>query len=747
MGSLFGIPGMLAWGGAAAIPILIHLFTRQRYKRVSWAAMDFLLRAFKKTRRRIRLEHLILLFLRMAAILLFAISLANPLLNPASLLGGSDTRRQAVVVLDDSFSMGLAAPDGSTPFGRAVEQTRRLINSLSRERGDTITLITASRPVRLLRKGEADPGAALEEIERLELGDGATDLPGAFGAVLAILDDLEEGAEVIVLSDFQRVALVPGDSGDPAAASPGELSSLIQQIVAKKAIVSWVKPRDAVTDNLGVVDVTSRSKVVVAGTPTVISVAVRNFGSRPQGGAVNLYVDGSSEPADQREIDVIPPGQTATVDFRVNFRDPGSHFVEARFFADNLEVDNRRMLSLEVRGRVRVLCVDGNPGEEPSEWESYFFAAALNPGGDEESESVFEVETVEEIRFDRTELKNVDLLVLMNVALVSARRAEEIERFVAEGGALLVFLGSRTQPQVLNQRLFKSGAGVLPAEIIEDSGPPPELSVYYTLTVQDYAHPAMSYFDDPGLRQLITLSPVQRFYRVKIDHEDPRVQTLITMDREIAAVTTPHPTLIERRFGRGRTMLFTTSGGDPEWNSLPALGTYVILNREIVQYLTRRDLKLENLLAGDTYSRLLRSFASEVVMSRDGRQIEVLTPLALEGEQGRELKSGILDRSGVYRFDLKIPGNAAPDDPNPIFVSVNLDPVESDLARVDESFIRSAFPSDSVRVVEGTEDSAEGHEGRRKGRGWWWALLAAGICLALETALSQIFGVRAGREG
>ena len=30
MGSLFGVPSMLLWGGAATIPILIHLFARQR---------------------------------------------------------------------------------------------------------------------------------------------------------------------------------------------------------------------------------------------------------------------------------------------------------------------------------------------------------------------------------------------------------------------------------------------------------------------------------------------------------------------------------------------------------------------------------------------------------------------------------------------------------------------------------------------------------------------------------------------
>ena len=52
--------------GVAAIssPIIIHLLNKRKFKRVDWAAMDFLLEADKKNRRRVRLENFILLLLR-----------------------------------------------------------------------------------------------------------------------------------------------------------------------------------------------------------------------------------------------------------------------------------------------------------------------------------------------------------------------------------------------------------------------------------------------------------------------------------------------------------------------------------------------------------------------------------------------------------------------------------------------------------------------------------------------------------
>ena len=47
-----------------AVPLIIHLLNRQRFRKRKWAAMEYLLRAFKKQRRRLRMENLILLLER-----------------------------------------------------------------------------------------------------------------------------------------------------------------------------------------------------------------------------------------------------------------------------------------------------------------------------------------------------------------------------------------------------------------------------------------------------------------------------------------------------------------------------------------------------------------------------------------------------------------------------------------------------------------------------------------------------------
>ena len=75
----FGSSIMLWWAAAAALPLLIHLWTKRQFRETRWAAMTFLLAAMQKHSRRIRLEQWLLLAIRVAIPLLLALALANPL--------------------------------------------------------------------------------------------------------------------------------------------------------------------------------------------------------------------------------------------------------------------------------------------------------------------------------------------------------------------------------------------------------------------------------------------------------------------------------------------------------------------------------------------------------------------------------------------------------------------------------------------------------------------------------------------
>src|SRR3954463_833261 len=98
-------PWYMAAGGALiSSPILIHLINRMRFKRIRWAAMEFLLKSQKRNRRRLIIEQMILLLLRVLLVLLAGTLLARFLWDALAFARPQNTLH--VVVLDDTPSMG-----------------------------------------------------------------------------------------------------------------------------------------------------------------------------------------------------------------------------------------------------------------------------------------------------------------------------------------------------------------------------------------------------------------------------------------------------------------------------------------------------------------------------------------------------------------------------------------------------------------------------------------------------------------
>src|SRR5436189_6218876 len=142
----FGSVAMLAWGLAAVLPIPIHLWSRQKYRQEPWAAMAFLLAALRKNARRIQLEQWILLALRTAILLLFALALADPQLSLWS-DGANSGQTHIVLALDGSYSMDYRAENKSR-FDVAKELAKQLVTDS--HQGDCYTLVLMAEPPRVV---------------------------------------------------------------------------------------------------------------------------------------------------------------------------------------------------------------------------------------------------------------------------------------------------------------------------------------------------------------------------------------------------------------------------------------------------------------------------------------------------------------------------------------------------------------------------------------------------------------------
>src|SRR5262249_6952213 len=175
--------------------------------------------------------------------------------------------------------------------------------------------------------------------------------------------------------------------------------------------------------------------------------------------------------------------------------------------------------------------------------------------------------------------------ILADVARLRSEQAAALEKFVAEGGGLLVAPGPRGERDVCNEALFKDGGGLLPARLERLAGD--------ANTPDSFASPAMTKTPHPALgvvAQSPTLGQARfgRWWRLS-----PGKDAVVVAD-----LSTNDPLFVERAFHQGR-VLVSAIPLDRSWDSnLPGLLDYPVLMHELTMYLAGGHAPAGNVAAG-----------------------------------------------------------------------------------------------------------------------------------------------------
>ena len=115
--------GLLAVG----LPVVFHLIRRTPRGRTVFSSLMFLTPSPPRITRRSRLEHLLLLLLRAAAVILLALAFARPFFRETAQLGllNSQTRKIAILI-DTSASMRRAEI-----WQQVLDRSQKMVNSLN----------------------------------------------------------------------------------------------------------------------------------------------------------------------------------------------------------------------------------------------------------------------------------------------------------------------------------------------------------------------------------------------------------------------------------------------------------------------------------------------------------------------------------------------------------------------------------------------------------------------------------------
>ncbi|MCW8129343.1 MAG: VWA domain-containing protein [Planctomycetota bacterium] len=731
---------LLGFTALGSVPIIIHLLNKRRFRPIQWAAMEFLLQAMKQNSRRLQLRDIILMLIRTAAVVFLALALARPTIaGKVSLLGGR-ANTGAVILLDNSFSMGYNN-GRETRFESARRQVKTIIERL--DKGAWCALLTFNDSA---RSPMGDPSQNLAWIEQeLEksayLSDGATNLERALNEVEKIFKTQNYAAaakELYIVTDRQARAWDPKNVSNSFGEKLKKLS--------EEAIVFLVDAGDAGGENCAILDLQPSDTIVTAGSTVKFSVKIKNFGQAEVSGLnVDLYVD-SSGAADERPVERtavnLEAGAVSTVQLETQFPGGGDHRVEVRIGADRLASDNRRFYTVEVVDETHFLLVDGKDikPEDPRASETGYLRYALSPTDPESTDKTALVATdaVPHYRIAEKNLSSYQAVVLANIEKLQPVVAQQIERQVRSGMGLMIFLGDQTDPARFNAQFGEQGLKLLPAEIGDTWGEAPKVGEEklppahaFAGDINKIAHPIMADFADPDAQVLLPEIKVFKSFNLKpLPGDDVQV---------VASFDDGKPAIVERKVGSGCVILCafppTTA-----WSNLPTRAVFPIIMLRSAGRLTLGNRPPKNLPVG-------AEIQGYVSLADQKATIRITAPPPV----GKRETSPELTQDGRARFDFIETDRAGFYEVvidragfKPLAYSLNSNAeLESDLTAVSPETIKQNWPGFEFTYVAKSDELGNKLVSEKQGTEIWpWFMFLVFAMLVLESVLSHLWAPR-----
>ncbi|WP_193211466.1 PA14 domain-containing protein [Luteolibacter marinus] len=619
---LFLNPWLLAGLAGVAIPIIIHLVRRQAAKPIDWGAMRFLFDTVAMRRRKMEWEDLLLMAARCLLLGLVALAVARPFVPPDSsvpwlfvlpaalvgiaLAGGSvvlsgkvrwllravalllllgaaalvmfernlnlkrfeaSGRRDVALVIDASASMELSR-DGKTVFAHAVEEAKELVKEAPR---GTAFLVILGGPA-----PEAVTASPLtHRADVLGVLDGLRPVGGTFRAhealgmaTLGLAEGTSATKEIVVFTDAQR----GGWRFDNPNAWDG-LEEAWSALPSKPKLLLRDFGVPAVLRNVAIAGIEVSRRVVGTDREVTLRVLVENTGTEAvTPGPVSLEIAG--EQVAEKPVGLLVAGQQETVEFQYRFRKPGPQVISARMESgDDLRTDDRAERVVDVRSKLPVLLVDGNPAGSFFERASGYAALALAPsvevrrGKDAGADFLMDPEVIPAPELKPEDLEDRAVVVLADVPRLPERISTKLAGMVGDGAGLLVIAGPRTDAGFYNE--WKGGDGLLlPMTLgemaVSEDGVSPASATFL--------HEAVSIFKD-GKSTDIDSAKVRQWWKLGAAGGGVQAAAFLNGDTFLAA----------RGYGNGRCML-ATCAFDARSGNLPALKTFVPLVHELVAW-------------------------------------------------------------------------------------------------------------------------------------------------------------------
>jgi len=670
----------LAGLAAAAIPILIHLFSRRKVARIPFSSIQFLEEIARRRVRRMRLTQWIILALRVLALALLAIALGRPAFRGDFVLGKSRGDSAVVIVLDRSYSMQVEG-ERETLWERAKARALEVLEAVESE--DRVVVIGVDPRVDAV---DAFPGrqAAVDAVRGLDAGFGATDFPSALRrSATALASGPALNKELFLISDFQRSGGGGGDEGAP--------SDLLTSI-GSDVRVFLIPVDEGPIPNNALVEARLEGSAVDQRT----HILAERFAPLAAD-EVAVTVESGPEVVGEGRISLLPQAQEAAEIPLSRLPGEGEELL-ARLSRDRLAVDDLRYVPSIGTGRVTTWVV-----QDPAQ-ASPFLPLALSPG---DNVGRLEVTRVPSDGLATADLSDVQLIVLDNVSVISREALMRLREWRRAGGALFIALGDRVDLRYYNESVLPAlFPGVTLGNLL---GTDEATGSTFSLTPRAPGHPAFAGFE-PQVGQPITGAT---FWRVVEVNVGKGVRTLAEFGPGL-------PALVE-----GDGAILFASSLDGRWNNFVTHAAFLPLLHQSLDAVLREG-NVDRVVVGEPVQgvvdrSLVPTGAELLCTGPDGLELAVTSrPVS----RGLELRSAPAPRPGFYA--IQAAGRVL------VRRAVNVDAEkEADLTPMPAEELAQAFSGPKVRIIRADESVGTPVREARYGREFWRELVVVVLLLLI----------------
>ena len=387
---------------AIAIPVIIHLFNFRRFRKVYFTNVRFLQELKQQTRKQSQLRHLLILAMRILAIAALVMAFAQPYI-PFSESKSKLTSRNAVsIFVDNSFSMEATGTNG-TLLDESKQKAREIVSAYKST--DFFQLLTCDfegRHQRLITRDEF-----LSLLEEVKVSPSVHSFSEIVRRQYDLLkNETSASRNSYIISDFQKSSYNKVD------------------FLQDSSISTYLVPlKSSVVANLYIDSCWFDQPTQQPGKTSLLSARVWNK-SENDLEKIPLKLLINKQQKSVASID-IKAGSSTIVQLPFTIHQAGPQHGMLQLTDYPVTYDDKFYFSFDVLSSITVLAINGGS-------ENRFLNALYS------QDSSVKLSNMNEKSLDYGRLPQFDLIILNEIPGISTGLAEEIKRYVTNGGTILI---------------------------------------------------------------------------------------------------------------------------------------------------------------------------------------------------------------------------------------------------------------------------------------------------------------------